>query len=127
MLSEPKSLGDNVGVDLCRCPVAVLEGVVLVVQKGELCGDSEFMPTTMVDLQGQLAWCQLAGQHPGGKCSRSGFLSGNAARRVEDEAQFVECRGKQVGDVVIRLRTSCPSRSSSSPTPATAALPRGRG
>ncbi len=104
-LSEPKSFGDNVGVDLYRCPVAVLEDVVLVVQKGELFGHSEFMPKTMVDLQGQLTWCQLAGQHAGSQCSNRSFLSGNASRRVEDEAQFVECRGKQVGDVVIRLRT----------------------
>ncbi|GAA3485704.1 hypothetical protein GCM10018966_102370 [Streptomyces yanii] len=52
----------------------------------------------------QLSQHALASRHPGGKCSRGGFLSGNAARRVEGEAQFVECWGKRVGDVVIRLR-----------------------
>ncbi|MER5554672.1 hypothetical protein ABT001_23880 [Streptomyces sp. NPDC002793] len=29
------SLGQNLGVDVCRCPVAVFEDVVLVVQVGE--------------------------------------------------------------------------------------------
>ncbi|MFG2794252.1 hypothetical protein [Streptomyces sp. NPDC048419] len=42
MLSEPKSLGHNVGVDLCLCPVAVLEDVVLPVQAGESFGQGQF-------------------------------------------------------------------------------------
>lgn len=104
MLRESKSFGRDIGVDLRRCSVAVFENVVLVVQVGESFDQGELVPKAMVDPEGQLAWCQLAGQHPGGKCSRGGFLSGDAARWVEGEAQFVECRGKQVGDVVIRLR-----------------------
>ncbi|WP_326806007.1 hypothetical protein OIE49_36320 [Streptomyces sp. NBC_01788] len=63
------------------------------------------MPEALVDPEDQLAWRQLAGQHSGGKCSCGGFLSGKAAHCVEGEAQFVECWGKEIGDVVIRLRT----------------------
>lgn len=70
-------------------------------------GASQLVPETMVDPQGQLAWCQLAGQHSGGKCSRRGFLSGNAARWVEGEAQFVECRGQEVGYVVVLWCCRC--------------------
>ncbi len=95
--------GRDIGVDLRLCPDAVFEDVVVVVQVGESFDQRQLVPETMVDPEGQLAWCQLAGQHPGGKCTRGGFLSGNAARRVEGEAQFVECRGKEVGDVVVRL------------------------
>ncbi len=60
----------------------------------------------VVDPERQFAWRQLAGRHPGAsaRCSYAGFLSGRAACRVEDEARFVECRGKEAGDVVIRLR-----------------------
>jgi hypothetical protein len=35
MLCKPKSFGRDIGVDLCRCSVAVFEDVVLVVQVGE--------------------------------------------------------------------------------------------
>lgn len=104
MLSEPKSFDHNVGVDLCRCPVAVFEHVVLVVQVGESFDQGQFVPEALMDPKDQLAWRQFAGQHPGGECSCAGFLSGNAAHWVESEAQFVEGRGKQVGDIVIRLR-----------------------
>lgn len=104
MLCKPKSFGRDLGVDLRLCSVAVLEDVVIVVQVGESFNQRQIVPETMVDPEGQLAWCQLAGQHPGGKCSGGGFLSGNAARWVGGEAQFVECRWKEVGDVVIRLR-----------------------
>ncbi|KES04914.1 hypothetical protein BU52_23015 [Streptomyces toyocaensis] len=105
MLSESKSFRQNLGVDLCRCPVAVFEDVVLVVQVSESFDQRQFVPEALVDPKGQLAWSQFAGQHPGGKCPCSGFLSGNAAHWVEGEAQFVECWGKEVGDVVVRLRT----------------------
>ncbi len=104
MLCKAKSFGRDLGVDLCRCSVAVFEDVVVVVQVGESLGQRQLVPEALVDPEGQLAWCQLAGQHPGGKCSRGGFLSGNTARWVEGEAQFVERRWKEVGDVVIRLR-----------------------
>lgn len=59
MLSEPKSFGQNVGVDLCQCPVAVLEDVVLVVQVGESFGQGQFVPEALVDPENQLAWRQL--------------------------------------------------------------------
>ncbi|MFE2059946.1 hypothetical protein ACFQ6U_06355 [Streptomyces sp. NPDC056465] len=104
MLCKAKSFGRDLGVDLCLCSVAVFEDVVVVVQVGELLGQRQLMPESLMDLERQLAWCQFAGQHPGGKCSRRGFLSGNAARWVEGEAQFVECRRKEVGNVVIRFR-----------------------
>lgn len=104
MLCKPKSFGRDIGVDLRPCSVAVFDDVVVVVQVGESFDQRQLVPETMVDPKGQLAWCQLAGQHPGGKRSRGGFLSGNAARWVVGEAQFVECWGKEVGDVVVRLR-----------------------
>jgi hypothetical protein len=91
MLSEPKSFGQDVGVDLCRCPVAVFEDVVLIVQVGESLGQGQVVPEALVDPEDQFACRQLAGQHPGDKCSYGGFLSGNAAQWVEGEAQFVEC------------------------------------
>ncbi|MGX1516471.1 hypothetical protein RKD44_007759 [Streptomyces collinus] len=103
MSSEPKGFSHNVGVDLCRCPVAVVEDVVLVVQVGECFDQGQPVPEALVDSEDQLAWRELAGQHSGGQCSCGGFLRGNAARRAEGEAQFVKCRGKEIGDVVIRL------------------------
>ncbi|MFJ4012783.1 hypothetical protein [Streptomyces sp. NPDC090026] len=104
MLRESKSFGRDFSVDLRLCSVAVFEDVVVVVQVGELLGQRQLVPEALMDSEGQFAWRQFAGQHPGGKCSRRGFLSGNAACWVEGEAQFVECRGKEVGDVVVRLR-----------------------
>lgn len=104
MLSEPKSFGHDVGVDLCRCPVAVFEDVVLVVQVGQSFDQGQFVPEALVDPEDQLTWRQLAGQHTGGKCSYGGFPSGNAAHWIEGEAQFVECWGKEIGDVVVRFR-----------------------
>ncbi|MGW5564481.1 hypothetical protein ACWEWD_13795 [Streptomyces tendae] len=91
------------GVDLRRRPAAGFEDVVLVVQVGESFSQGQFVPEALVDPEDQLAWRQLAGQHSGGKCSYGGFLSGNAARRVEGEAQLVKCWGKDIEDVVIRL------------------------
>ncbi|MFE2937153.1 hypothetical protein [Streptomyces sp. NPDC059278] len=55
MPSEQKSLGQNVGVYLCRCPVAVFEDVVLVVQVGESFGQGQFVPEALVDPENQLA------------------------------------------------------------------------
>ncbi|WP_437021913.1 hypothetical protein [Streptomyces sp. enrichment culture] len=97
MPRKPKSFGLDVGVDLCRCSVTVFEGAVFVVQFGESLGQGQSVPEALVDPEGQLAWCQLAGQHPGGECSCGGFLPGGAAHRVEGEAQFVECRGEEIG------------------------------
>ncbi|KAK1183950.1 hypothetical protein B7755_041100 [Streptomyces sp. NBS 14/10] len=48
-----------------RCSVVVFEDVVLVVQCGETFGQRQLVPEALVP-EGQLAWCQLAGQHPGG-------------------------------------------------------------
>ncbi|OKJ27775.1 hypothetical protein AMK24_30935 [Streptomyces sp. CB02366] len=102
MLCETKSFGQNVGVDLCRCAVAVFEHVVLVVQFGETLGQGKLVPEASVDPRGQLTWCQPAGQHPGGECSCLGFLSGDA--RVEGfETQLIERRGKKPKDVVVSL------------------------
>ncbi len=104
MLSEPEGFGRDIGVDLRRCSVAVFEGVGLVIEFREPFGQRQLVSEALVDPEGQLSWGQLAGQHPGGKCSCGGFLAANAAGRIESEAQFVECWGKELGDVVIRLR-----------------------
>lgn len=109
MLNEPKGFGPDVGVELCRCSVAVFERVVLVVQCGESFGQGQLVPEVLVDTERQLTWRQLAGQHPSGKCSCGGFPSGNSVERVEGEAQFMKCWGKELGDVVYRLR-SCARR-----------------
>ncbi|MFE2601626.1 hypothetical protein ACFXCZ_35010 [Streptomyces sp. NPDC059396] len=111
-----KSFGRDIGVDLCRCSAAVFEDVVVVVQFGEPLGQGQFVPEALVDPEGQLVWGQLAGRHPGGKCSCGGFLSGNAAHWVQGEAQFVEYWGKKVGDVVIRLRFCARGRNPQSRT-----------
>ncbi|KOT52248.1 hypothetical protein ADK43_30595 [Streptomyces rimosus subsp. rimosus] len=103
VLCKPQSFGRDIGVDLCRCSIAVFENVVLVVQLGESLGQRQLVPEALVNPEGQLTWRQLVGQHPGGKCSCGGFLPGNTAHCVEGEAQFVECRGKEIGDVVARL------------------------
>ncbi|MFD9540881.1 hypothetical protein [Streptomyces sp. NPDC060022] len=79
MPCKPKSFGRDIGVDLCLCSVAVFKDVVVIVQVGESFDQRQLVPETMVDPQGQLAWCQLAGQHSGGKCSRRGFLPGPAS------------------------------------------------
>lgn len=104
MLRESKSLGQNVDVDLFQRSAGVLEDVVLVVQAGKWVGQGQLVPEALMDPEGQLAWRHLAGEHPGGKCSCSGFLSGDAAQGVQSEAQFVECWRKEIGNVVIRLR-----------------------
>lgn len=101
MLCKPKSFGRDIGVDLCLGSVVVFKDVVVVVQVGQLLGQGQLVPEALMDPESQLAWRQFAGRHPGGKCSRGGFLSGNAARWVEGEAQLVECRGKEAGDGVI--------------------------
>lgn len=97
MLCKPKSFGRDIGVDLRLCSVAVFKDVVVVVQVGESLGQRQLVPEALMDPESQLAWRQFAGQHPGGKCSRGGFPSGSAARWVEGEAQFVECRGRRSG------------------------------
>ncbi|KOT90008.1 hypothetical protein ADK86_27450 [Streptomyces sp. NRRL F-5755] len=103
MLRKPQSFGRDIGVDLCRCSIAVFENVVLVVQLGESFRQGQLVPEALMDPESQLTWRQLTGQHPGGECSCGGFLPGNTAHCVEGETQFVECRGKEFGDVVTRL------------------------
>lgn len=56
MLGEPKGLGRDISIDLCRCPVTVFEDVVLVVQFGETLGQRQLVPEALVDPEGQLAW-----------------------------------------------------------------------
>ncbi|MCX4825798.1 transposase family protein [Streptomyces sp. NBC_01142] len=47
--------------------------------------------------------CQLASEHAACERSGGGFLAGIAGDRIEGEAEFVECFGKQLVDVVVRL------------------------
>ncbi|KUJ65760.1 hypothetical protein ACZ90_43440 [Streptomyces albus subsp. albus] len=103
-MCEPEGFGSDIGVDLRRCSVAVFEDVVLVIEPSEPFGERQLVSEVLMDPEGQLSWGQLAGQHPGGKCSYGGFLTANAAGWMESEAQFVKCWGKELGDVVIRLR-----------------------
>ncbi|MFD7879908.1 hypothetical protein ACFV5G_38520 [Streptomyces sp. NPDC059766] len=85
MLCKSKSFGRDVGVDLCWCCIPVFEDVVFVVQFGESLGQKQLVPETLVDPEGQLAWHHLASQHPGGKCSRGGFLFGKALGEESDD------------------------------------------
>jgi hypothetical protein len=71
MLCRAKSFGRDIGVDLCRCSVAVFENVVVVVQFGESLGQGQLVPEALMDPEGRLAWRQLARRHPGGKCQHT--------------------------------------------------------
>ncbi|MEU9194470.1 hypothetical protein [Streptomyces hundungensis] len=50
LLCELLGFGCDIGVDLCRCSVAVFEDVVLVVQCGQSLGQGQLVPEALVDL-----------------------------------------------------------------------------
>lgn len=103
MLSQPSGFGRDLGVDLCQGPVAVFEDVVLVIEFCEPFSQGQFMPKALMNPEGELTRSQLAAQHLARECSHGGFLASLTADRVEGEDQFVECCGKELGDVVVRF------------------------
>jgi hypothetical protein len=61
------------------------------------------MSVALVDPEGELPRRELSGEHTAGEGSGGGFLTGLAAERTVGEAEFADCCGKQVVDVVVRL------------------------
>ena len=100
---EAAGFGRDLGIDLCRCSVAVFEDVVLVIEFGEPLCQGQLMSVASVNPESELPRCQLAGEHAACERSGGGFLTGIACHRVEGEAEFVECCGKQIVDVIVRL------------------------
>jgi hypothetical protein len=100
---EAAGFGRDLGIDLVHSFVAVFEGVVLVIEFGEPLSEGQFMPEALVKTGGELPGCQLAGEHAA--CERSGGVlsAGIAGGRAEGEAEFVECYGEQLVDVVVRF------------------------
>jgi hypothetical protein len=60
VLSKPSGFGRDLGIDLCQCPVAVFEDVILVIEFCEPFSQGQFMPKTLVDPKGELPRSQLA-------------------------------------------------------------------
>ncbi|KMO93508.1 hypothetical protein ACS04_35135 [Streptomyces roseus] len=100
---EAAGFGGDLGVDLVHGSVAVFEDVVLVIEFGEPLSQGQLMSIAPVDPEGELPRCQFAGEHAPCEGSGGGFLAGIAGHRVEGEAEFIECRGKQIVDVIVRL------------------------
>lgn len=103
MVSEAAGFGSDLGTDLVCCSVTVFEDVVLVVQLGEPCGQSQFMSVTLVNVAGEIPRGQLTGEHAACECSRSGSLTGLAGDQIEGKAEFAERFGKQLVHLVVRL------------------------
>lgn len=103
MSCETAGFGGDLGVDLRRRPVAVFEGVVLVVELGEPSGQGQVVPMAVVDAAYEVPRYQLAGEHAACECPRGGSPTGLVADRVEGEAEFAECLREQFGYVVVRL------------------------
>ncbi|MEU0374265.1 recombinase family protein [Streptomyces sp. NPDC006283] len=99
---EAAGFGCDLGIDLVHGS-AVFEDVVLVVEFGEALGQEQLMSVALVNPEGELPRCELSGEHAACEGSRGGFLTRLAADRIEGEAEFVECCGKQVVDVVVRF------------------------
>lgn len=100
---EAAGFGGDLGIDLVHGSVAVFDDVVLVVEFSEAIGQGQFMSVALVNPEGELPRRELSGEHAACEGSGSGFLTGLAADRIEGEAEFVECCGNQVVDVVVRL------------------------
>lgn len=75
----------------------------LVVEFSQALGQGQLMSVALVDPEGELPRRELSGEHAACEGSGGGFLAGFAGDRIEGEAEFVECFGKQVVDVVVRL------------------------
>lgn len=91
------------GIDLVHGSVSVFEDVVLVVEFSEALGQGQFMSVALVNPDGELPRRELSGKHAACKGAGGGFLTDLAGGRIEGEAEFGECCGKQAGDVVVRL------------------------
>ncbi len=102
---EAAGFGPDLGIDLVHCSVAVFEDVVLVVEFGEALSQGQPMSVAPVNPESELPRCQLASEHAACEGAGGGFLTGIACQRIEGEAEFVECCGKQIVDVVVRLGT----------------------
>ncbi|MFF9016615.1 hypothetical protein ACF09C_27045 [Streptomyces sp. NPDC014870] len=83
------------------------------------------MSVALMNPEGELQMRELSGEHAACEGSGGGFLTGHAAHRIEGEAEFVECCGKQVVDVVVRLgaRAGGEHRRPGVSSPATSASP----
>ncbi|OKJ21220.1 hypothetical protein AMK23_31630 [Streptomyces sp. CB02130] len=100
---QAAGLGRDLGVDLVHGSVAVFENVVLVVELGKPFRQGQFVSVALVDPERELPRLQIAGEHASCERSHDGFLGGLAGCRMEGEAEFLKCWGKQVVDVVVRL------------------------
>lgn len=93
----------DLGIDLSYCSVAVFEHAVLVIELSEPLSQGQLVPVAPVNPESELPRFQLAGEHAPCERSHGSFLASLTADRMEGEAEFGECRGKQVVDVVVRL------------------------
>lgn len=100
---QAAGLGRDLGVDLVHGSVTVFENVVLVVELGKPFRQGQFVSVALVDPERELPRLQIAGEHASCERSHEGFLGGLAGCRMEGEAEFLKCWGKQVVDVVVRL------------------------
>ncbi|SEP05037.1 hypothetical protein SAMN05216267_10809 [Actinacidiphila rubida] len=100
---EAAGFGRDLGIDLAYGSVAVFEDVVLVVEFGEPLSQRQLMSVALMNPESELPRRELAGEHVACEGSGGGFLAGLTADRIEGEAKFGECCGKQVVDVVVRL------------------------
>lgn len=94
---EAVGFGRDLGIDLVRTSVVIVEDVVLVIEFGEPLRQGQFMSVALVKAGGEPPGCQLASKHAA--CERSGGVlsAGIAGDRVEGEAEFVECFGSNSG------------------------------
>ncbi|MFF8265695.1 hypothetical protein [Streptomyces virginiae] len=93
----------DLGIDLSCCCVAIFEHAVLVIELGEPLSQGQLVPVAPVNPERELPRFQLAGEHAPCERPHGSFVSSLTADRMEGEAEFGECRGKQVVDVVVRL------------------------
>ncbi|MFJ9822541.1 hypothetical protein ACIRU3_46555 [Streptomyces sp. NPDC101151] len=103
MSREAAGFGRDLGIDLVHGSVAVFEDVVLIVEFGEPLSQRQLMSVALVNPESELPRRELADEHAACEGSGGGFLAGLAGDGIKGEAEFVECCGKQVVDVVVRL------------------------
>lgn len=99
------SFDRDLGVELGQHPVPVLDDVVLVIELSKALGQGELMAEPLVGAHSKLSRRQLARQHPVRERPHGSVLPGLAVARVVHKVQLIEYDGKQVRNVVLRLRT----------------------